>query len=75
MVDPVPYLVEQILAQLSTPLEQRLELGGRGIAHECRHMVKATARRGVRFMLNSVSCKPYWSHAARRVGRLSSPAS
>src|SRR5207248_1129408 len=45
-VDTLPNLVEQILPQLSAPLEKLLELHRLGISHEDRHAVKATARCG-----------------------------
>jgi hypothetical protein len=47
VVDAVPDLVEQVLAQLSTALEQHLELRGLGIAHKRRHPVEAISLGGV----------------------------
>jgi hypothetical protein len=43
VVDTLPHLVEPILSQPVTPVEQGLELRWRGIANERRHAFKATA--------------------------------
>ena len=44
VVDALPHLVQEILAEGAPPLEQPLELHRLGIAHERRHVPTATAR-------------------------------
>jgi hypothetical protein len=77
VVDTLPHLIEEVLAQLSAPVEQPLELKRLRILYKRRHDLKATARRAHVVVIGHIS-PPHFSRcrdtlAARRSLTTSGP--